>query len=128
MPMKAVAHDVAGDRGIAQSICPGPAMMPTKGGVLDDIAGHGRIRLDIKARRRCRPRSRYRASCCAGCARYCASTGVRGYPASGIQILGNSVTNAGEVALYSEFGFEAAIIANNIVDGASTGVSVANFN
>lgn len=58
----------------------------------------------------------------------CAFTGVRGNSASGIQILGNSVINAGEVALYSEFAFEAAIIANNIVDGASTGVSVANFN
>jgi uncharacterized secreted repeat protein (TIGR03808 family) len=58
----------------------------------------------------------------------CAFTGVRGNSASGIQILGNSVTNAGEVALYSEFAFEAAIIANNIVDGASTGISVANFN
>lgn len=58
----------------------------------------------------------------------CAFTGVRGNSASGIQILGNSVINSGEVALYSEFAFEAAIIANNIVDGASTGVSVANFN
>ena len=34
---------------------------------------------------------------------------------------------AGEVALYSEFAFEGAIIAQNVVDGAETGVSVANF-
>jgi uncharacterized secreted repeat protein (TIGR03808 family) len=33
-----------------------------------------------------------------------------------------------EVALYSEFGFEGALIANNIVDGAAIGISVTNFN
>ena len=34
----------------------------------------------------------------------------------------------GEVALYAEFGFEGALIANNTVDGAAIGVSVTNFN
>ena len=58
----------------------------------------------------------------------CALSGIRGNSASGIQILGNSVTRAGEVALYSEFAFEGAIISQNVVDGARTGVSVANFN
>ena len=33
-----------------------------------------------------------------------------------------------EVALYAEFGFEGAVIANNTVDGAAIGVSVTNFN
>jgi uncharacterized secreted repeat protein (TIGR03808 family) len=33
-----------------------------------------------------------------------------------------------EVALYSEFAFEGAVIANNTVDGAAVGVSVCNFN
>jgi uncharacterized secreted repeat protein (TIGR03808 family) len=32
------------------------------------------------------------------------------------------------VALYSEFSFEGAVIANNTVDGAAFGVSVCNFN
>jgi uncharacterized secreted repeat protein (TIGR03808 family) len=32
------------------------------------------------------------------------------------------------VALYSEFSFEGAVIANNTVDGAALGVSVCNFN
>jgi uncharacterized secreted repeat protein (TIGR03808 family) len=32
------------------------------------------------------------------------------------------------VALYAEFGFEGALIANNLVDAAATGVSVTNFN
>ena len=31
------------------------------------------------------------------------------------------------MALYAEFGFEGAVIANNIVDGAAVGVSVTNF-
>jgi uncharacterized secreted repeat protein (TIGR03808 family) len=60
--------------------------------------------------------------------RGCAFSGVRGNTASAIQIVGNTVHDAGEVALYSEFAFEGAVIAHNIVDGARTGVSVANFN
>jgi uncharacterized secreted repeat protein (TIGR03808 family) len=59
--------------------------------------------------------------------RQCAFSGVRGNTASNIQIVGNTVHQAGEVALYSEFAFEGAVIAQNLVDGAETGVSVANF-
>src|ERR1700742_4277955 len=51
-----------------------------------------------------------------------------GNSASNIQITGNSVTDVREVALYSEFSFEGAVIANNTVDGAAFGVSVCNFN
>lgn len=60
--------------------------------------------------------------------RNCAFSAVRCNAASNIHITGNNVTNVGEVALYSEFGFEGAIIANNIVDICATGISVANFN
>jgi uncharacterized secreted repeat protein (TIGR03808 family) len=60
--------------------------------------------------------------------RNCAFTAVRGNAASNIQIEGNSIVNAREVALYAEFGFEGALIANNSVDGAAIGVSVTNFN
>jgi uncharacterized secreted repeat protein (TIGR03808 family) len=60
--------------------------------------------------------------------RNCAFSAVRGNSASYIEITGNSCSNLGEVALYSEFSFEGAVIANNTVDGAQTGVSVANFN
>jgi uncharacterized secreted repeat protein (TIGR03808 family) len=58
----------------------------------------------------------------------CDYSAVRGNSASNIQISGNSVSNVREVALYSEFAFEAAVIANNTVDGAAVGVSVCNFN
>lgn len=60
--------------------------------------------------------------------RNCDYSGVRGNSASNIQIIGNSISNVREVALYSEFSFEGAIIANNTVDVCATGVSVCNFN
>jgi uncharacterized secreted repeat protein (TIGR03808 family) len=60
--------------------------------------------------------------------RNCDYSAVRGNSASNIQIAGNSVSDVREVALYSEFAFEGAVIANNTVDGAAFGVSVCNFN
>ena len=60
--------------------------------------------------------------------RNCDYSAVRGNSASSIQITGNSVSDVREVALYSEFSFEGAVIANNTVDGAALGVSVCNFN
>jgi uncharacterized secreted repeat protein (TIGR03808 family) len=60
--------------------------------------------------------------------RNCDYSAVRGNSASNIQITGNSVSNVREVALYSEFAFEGAVIANNTVDICAVGVSVANFN
>jgi uncharacterized secreted repeat protein (TIGR03808 family) len=58
----------------------------------------------------------------------CDYSAVRGNSASNIHITDNSVSNVREVALYSEFSFEGAVIANNTVDGAAVGVSVCNFN
>ena len=59
--------------------------------------------------------------------RTCAFSAVRGNAASNIQVIGNNCTDVGEVALYAEFGFEGAIISNNVVDGAAIGVAVTNF-
>ncbi|MFM2422670.1 MAG: hypothetical protein RL291_1200 [Pseudomonadota bacterium] len=58
----------------------------------------------------------------------CAYTAIRGNAASNIQMVGNTALRSGEVALYAEFGFEGALIANNLVDGAGTGIAVTNFN
>ena len=58
----------------------------------------------------------------------CAYSAIRGNAASDIQMVANSCTRLGEVALYAEFAFEGALIANNLVDSAATGVSVTNFN
>lgn len=58
----------------------------------------------------------------------CSYSAIRGNAASNIQMVGNNCQRLGEVALYAEFGFQGALIANNIVDSAATGVSVTNFN
>jgi uncharacterized secreted repeat protein (TIGR03808 family) len=58
----------------------------------------------------------------------CAYSAIRGNAASNIQMIGNSCARIGEVALYAEFGFEGALIANNLVDGAASGIAVTNFN
>jgi uncharacterized secreted repeat protein (TIGR03808 family) len=58
----------------------------------------------------------------------CAYSAVRGNAASNIQIVGNNCQRIGEVALYAEFGFEGALIANNLVDTAASGIAVTNFN
>ena len=57
----------------------------------------------------------------------CAFTAIRANSASNVQITGNNCRGAGEVGIYSEFAFEGALIANNIVDGAATGIGVVNF-
>lgn len=59
--------------------------------------------------------------------RTCVFSAVRGNAASNIQIVGNNCSDLGEVAIYSEFGFEGAIISGNMVDGAADGISVTNF-
>ena len=58
----------------------------------------------------------------------CAFTAVRANSANNVQITGNNCQRCGEVAIYSEFSFAGAVIANNIVDTAQTGISVTNFN
>ncbi|MGB3274226.1 MAG: TIGR03808 family TAT-translocated repetitive protein [Xanthobacteraceae bacterium] len=60
--------------------------------------------------------------------RNCDYSAVRGNSAANIQIAGNSVFDVREVALYSEFAFQGAVIAHNTVDGAAMGVAIANFN
>lgn len=66
----------------------------------------------------------------------CAYSGVRANEASNVQMTANSCERLGEVALYAEAaderagasGFEGALIANNFVDVAATGIVVTNFN
>jgi uncharacterized secreted repeat protein (TIGR03808 family) len=60
--------------------------------------------------------------------RNCDFSGVRGNSASNIQIVGNSMTDVREVAIYSEFSFEGAVIANNTVDICAIGAVACNFN
>jgi uncharacterized secreted repeat protein (TIGR03808 family) len=60
--------------------------------------------------------------------RACAFSSIRGNSASNLQVIGNNCTGSGEVAVYAEFSFEGAAIANNVIDGAALGIAVTNFN
>ncbi|MEJ8473867.1 TIGR03808 family TAT-translocated repetitive protein [Roseibium algae] len=57
----------------------------------------------------------------------CAFSAIRSNTGSNVQIIGNSCLRSGEVAIYSEFAFQGALIANNLIDGGTTGISIANF-
>ncbi|MDB5524206.1 MAG: hypothetical protein JWM58_1969 [Rhizobium sp.] len=58
----------------------------------------------------------------------CAFTAVRSNAGSNVQITDNHCLNSGEMAIYSEFGFEGAMISGNLIDGAANGISSTNFN
>jgi len=56
-----------------------------------------------------------------------AYTAVRNNAGSNVTVANNNIAACGEVALYTEFGFDGASITGNIVDGARTGIEVTNF-
>ncbi|EFL88922.1 TIGR03808 family TAT-translocated repetitive protein [Ahrensia sp. R2A130] len=58
----------------------------------------------------------------------CAFSAIRANSGNNVAISGNTCLRSGETAIYSEFAFEGAMVANNIVDGGTTGVSIVNFN
>ncbi|MBO6675107.1 MAG: TIGR03808 family TAT-translocated repetitive protein [Rhizobiales bacterium] len=57
----------------------------------------------------------------------CDFSAVRCNASSNVQMVGNTCTRSGEVAMFAEFGFQGAIVANNVIDGAANGISIANF-
>ncbi len=59
--------------------------------------------------------------------RDCAFSGIRNNGGSNVIVTANSITRAGEVAIFIEFAFEGASIANNMIDEAAAGISVSNF-
>ncbi|WP_162261699.1 TIGR03808 family TAT-translocated repetitive protein [Bosea sp. Root381] len=59
--------------------------------------------------------------------RDCALTFIRNNSGSGVQILGNQGRRCGETALFSEFAFEGAVIANNLLEDCAQGISITNF-
>ncbi len=58
----------------------------------------------------------------------CAFSAIRANSASNVQISDNQCLRSGETAIYSEFGFQGAIISGNLIDGAANGIIVCNFN
>lgn len=59
--------------------------------------------------------------------RRAAFTAVRGNAASHIVIRGNTCTDLGEVAIYSEFDFVDATIVDNVIDTAAMGIAATNM-
>ncbi|GHB19906.1 Tat protein [Pseudovibrio japonicus] len=58
----------------------------------------------------------------------CTFSAIRANAASNVQILGNTCHRSGEVALFVEFGFQGAIVSNNLIETAANGISITNFN
>jgi uncharacterized secreted repeat protein (TIGR03808 family) len=56
-----------------------------------------------------------------------AYSSIRCNSGKNVQILGNNVSQADETAIYVEFAFLGAVVANNIIDGAAFGISITNF-
>ncbi|MGF9693026.1 TIGR03808 family TAT-translocated repetitive protein [Rhizobium sp. 0TCS1.26] len=56
-----------------------------------------------------------------------AFSAIRANAASDVQIFDNQCLESGETAIYSEFGFEGAMVTGNLIDGAANGISVVNF-
>ena len=59
--------------------------------------------------------------------RDCALTFIRNNSGSSVQILGNQGRRCGECGIFSEFAFEGAIIANNLVEDCAQGASMTNL-
>ncbi len=56
-----------------------------------------------------------------------AFSAIRYNSASNCQILGNSISRAGETAIYVEFAYQGAVVANNVLDDVAFGISITNF-
>lgn len=57
----------------------------------------------------------------------CAFSAIRCFSSDSLVITNNIATRSREMALYVEFAFEGAIVANNLIDGGNGGISFANF-
>ena len=66
-------------------------------------------------------------SCTGNVIREAAFSAIRFNSGSDALISDNSCVDIGETAIYVEFGFQGAVVSANVVDGASTGISVTNF-
>ncbi|KZK86337.1 hypothetical protein PsAD46_02723 [Pseudovibrio sp. Ad46] len=57
----------------------------------------------------------------------CTFSAIRANAASNVQVLGNTCHRSGEVALFVEFGFQGAVVSNNLIETAANGISITNF-
>jgi uncharacterized secreted repeat protein (TIGR03808 family) len=58
----------------------------------------------------------------------CAFSAIRNNGGANCAISGNSISRTGEVAIYVEFGFQGAVVSNNMIEDVGFGISVTNFN
>ncbi len=58
----------------------------------------------------------------------CAFSAIRNNSGGNCQIIGNSISRTGEVAIYCEFAFEGAVVSNNLIEDVAFGISITNFN
>jgi uncharacterized secreted repeat protein (TIGR03808 family) len=58
----------------------------------------------------------------------CAFSAIRNNSGSNCQIIGNSISRTGEVAIYCEFAFEGAVVSGNLIEDVAFGISLTNFN
>ena len=56
-----------------------------------------------------------------------AFSAIRYNSASNCQILGNSISRAGETAIYVEFAYQGAVVAHNILEDVAFGISITNY-
>jgi uncharacterized secreted repeat protein (TIGR03808 family) len=66
-------------------------------------------------------------SCIGNVIRQAAFSAIRFNSGADALISGNSCADSGETAIYVEFAFQGAVVSSNVVDGASTGISVTNI-
>jgi uncharacterized secreted repeat protein (TIGR03808 family) len=57
----------------------------------------------------------------------CDFSAIRCFSSDNTQLSANLLTNSGEMAIYVEFAFEGAVVADNLIDGAAFGISMVNF-
>ncbi len=57
----------------------------------------------------------------------CAFSAIRNNSGWNCQIIGNSVSRMGEVAIYVEFAFQGAVVSSNLIEDVSMGISITNF-
>lgn len=60
--------------------------------------------------------------------RDCAFSAIRANATQALTIAQNQCRNSGETAIYAEFGFQDALVNGNLIDGATNGISITNFN
>jgi uncharacterized secreted repeat protein (TIGR03808 family) len=58
----------------------------------------------------------------------CRFSAIRDNAGDNVQIIANSCSRLDETAIFVEFGFQGAVVADNVIEEAGHGISVTNFN